>query len=80
LGSYFVSDTTEFVKFTTGSVNSPGEFNYSEPLEILNSEEYYKGKLVVIVNEFSQSQAEYTAMAFRAGDNTTIIGSTTARS
>ncbi|EPR66291.1 Peptidase, S41 family [Cyclobacterium qasimii M12-11B] len=38
----------------------------------------YKGKLVVLTNEFSQSQAEYTAMAFRAGDNTTVIGSTTA--
>jgi C-terminal processing protease CtpA/Prc len=33
---------------------------------------------VVIVYEFSQSQAGYTAMAFKAGDNTTIIGSTTA--
>jgi len=32
----------------------------------------------MIVNELSQSQAEYTAMAFRAGINTTIIGSTTA--
>ncbi|MDR1339525.1 MAG: hypothetical protein LBK58_05695 [Prevotellaceae bacterium] len=41
-------------------------------------EETYREKLVIIVNEVSQSQAEYTAMAFRAGDNTTIIGSTTA--
>ena len=31
-----------------------------------------------MVNELSQSQAEYTAMAFRAGNSTTIIGSTTA--
>lgn len=38
----------------------------------------YKGKLVVLVNEKSQSQAEFTAMAFRAAKNTTIIGSTTA--
>jgi len=38
----------------------------------------YQGKLIVLINELSQSQAEYTAMAFRAGDNTTIIGSTTA--
>ena len=34
--------------------------------------------MIVLVNELSQSQAEYTSMAFRAGDNTTIIGSTTA--
>ncbi|MCP3928096.1 MAG: peptidase S41, partial [Bacteroidetes bacterium] len=78
LGSYFISDTTSFVKFTVGNVNNPGEFTFRELLKIPNQEKYYKGKLIVIVNELSQSQAEYTAMAFRAGDNTTIIGSTTA--
>jgi C-terminal processing protease CtpA/Prc len=31
-----------------------------------------------LVNEISQSQAEYTTMAFQAGDNATIVGSTTA--
>ena len=78
LGSYFVSDKTPFVKFTEGNLNNPGEFTYTHPLEISKSEESYHGKLVVIVNEDTQSQAEYTAMAFRAGKNTTIIGSTTA--
>lgn len=38
----------------------------------------YKGKLIILVNEKSQSQAEFTAMAFRAAENSTIIGSTTA--
>lgn len=33
---------------------------------------------MVLVNNLSQSQAEYTAMAFRAAPKTTIIGSTTA--
>ncbi len=78
LGSYFVSKPTPFVKFTVGNSNNPGEFVFNKTLEIPNSIETYKGKLVVIVNEISQSNAEYTAMAFRAGDNTTIIGSTTA--
>ena len=50
----------------------------SNSLEIPPQGESYKGKLVVLINEVSQSQAEYTAMAFRAGDNTTIVGSTTA--
>jgi len=34
--------------------------------------------LVVIVNEETQSNAEFTAMAVRAGVNTTIISSQTA--
>ncbi len=78
LGSYFVSSMTSFVKFTNGNVNNPGEFTFTKELKIPSKGKTYKGKLVVLVNELSQSQAEYTSMAFRAGDNTTIIGSTTA--
>ena len=78
LGSYFISDPTSFVKFTKGNVNNPGEFTFTEELKIPNDGNGYKGKLIVIVNELSQSQAEYTTMAFRAGNNTTVIGSTTA--
>ena len=78
LGSFFVSNPSPFVKFTTGNIHNPGEFIFSKQLQIPPAEKTYKGKLVVLVNELSQSQAEYTAMAFRAGANTTIIGSTTA--
>ncbi|MCD8043512.1 MAG: S41 family peptidase [Tannerellaceae bacterium] len=78
LGCYFVEAATPFVKFTKGNVNNPGEFTFSSALEIPKGEKTYQGKLVVIVNEETQSQAEYTAMAFRAGESTTIIGSTTA--
>lgn len=78
LGSYFVSSSAPFVKFTNGNVDNPGEFTFTKNLEIPSEGKTYKGKLVVLVNELSQSQAEYTAMAFRAGNSTTIIGSTTA--
>ncbi|VAW29622.1 FIG00652073: hypothetical protein [hydrothermal vent metagenome] len=78
LGSYFVSTSTPFVKFTNGNVDNPGEFTFTSNLEIPNQGKTYQGKLIVLLNELSQSQAEYTSMAFRAGDNTTIIGSTTA--
>jgi C-terminal processing protease CtpA/Prc len=88
LGSYFVSSSsipyflpsssTPFVKFTIGNTDNPGEFTFTKTLTIPKAKDTYKGKLIVIVNEITQSQAEYTAMAFRAGANTTIIGSTTA--
>src|SRR5690554_2636660 len=78
LGSYFVSSSTPFVKFTNGNVDNPGEFIFTENLKIPSKGKTYQAKLIVSVNELSQSQAEYTSMAFRAGDNTTIIGSTTA--
>jgi len=88
LGSYFVSSSpipsfvpsssTPFVKFTTGNTDNPGEFTFTETNTIPKAKDTYKGKLIVIVNELTQSRAEFTAMAFRAGANTTIIGSTTA--
>ncbi len=79
LGGFFVSNNTEFVKFTKGNPDYPGEFTFTEPLKIDNDRSSYEGKkIVVLVNELSQSQAEYTAMAFRASDKTTIVGSTTA--
>lgn len=77
LGSYFVSDTTPFVKFTISNPENPGEFNYTPVLVIPKPERFYQGRLLVLVNEETHSQAEYTAMAFRAGDNTTIVGSQT---
>lgn len=78
LGSYFISSPTPFVKFTTTNLDNPGEFSFTKELKIPNEGKAYSGKLIILTNELSQSQAEYTAMAFRAGDNTTIIGSTTA--
>jgi C-terminal processing protease CtpA/Prc len=80
LGNYLNSNRTEFVKFTQGSIDQPGEFTHREGHKVgLQRGWTYKGQnVIVLVNEISQSQAEYTAMAFRAGDKTTIIGSTTA--
>lgn len=77
LGSYFVTKPTAFVKFTQSNPNNPGEFTFREGDKIRSSRNKYKGKLAVLVNENSQSQSEYTAMAFRAAKGT-IIGSTTA--
>lgn len=78
LGSFFVSQSIRFVKFTGGNITHPGEFSWVEIDVVPRRGSTYQGKLIVLVNELSQSHAEYTAMAFRAGDKTTIVGSTTA--
>ncbi|WP_179334055.1 S41 family peptidase [Winogradskyella costae] len=80
LGNFLNNNRADFVKFTKGNLNNPGEFNYNDDRKVGLSKSWsYKGKkVIVLVNEISQSQAEYTAMAFRVGDKTTIIGSTTA--
>lgn len=78
LAAFFTTEPTPWVKLTKMNLNNPGEFNFMQAIETDNTEESYRGKLIVIVNEKTLSQAEFTAMALRAGDNTTIIGSTTA--
>jgi len=78
LGEFFTNNLTPFVTFTTPNMDNPGEFSFTKTLQISGKKSSYQGKLVVLVNEVTQSQAEYTSMAFRAGSNTTIIGSKTA--
>ncbi|WDE10752.1 S41 family peptidase [Thalassomonas haliotis] len=79
LGRYFISGSRPFVTFTTANMNNPGEFNFNQqPFRINNPSAPYTNKLAILVNEYSQSQSEYTAMAFQAGINTTVIGSQTA--
>lgn len=78
LGGWMVTQPTPFVKFTLGDVANPGVFLFSKPQMIANQEQHYTGKLVVLVNEFSQSQAEYTTMAFKAVKDAVVVGSQTA--
>ena len=80
LASYFVSKDTPFAKMTRANLNNPGEIIFDSIPQIIPKPEEgpYTGKIVVIVNEESMSHAEYISMAFRAGDNTVIIGSQTA--
>jgi len=76
LGNHLGEKNKDFVKFTHGSAKNPGQFIFEDHAAV-GGKKSYKGKVVVLVNETSQSQAEYTAMAFRA-TGATIIGSTTA--
>lgn len=79
LGQYLMPQPTDFVKFTRGSVEKPGDFVYSPPLKVGNTnKDYYKGKIAILINETTQSQAEYTTMAIRVAPKVTVIGSTTA--
>jgi Peptidase family S41 len=78
-GSYIKTKPSPFVKFTSGDLNLPGLFGFGPLLNngIENSASY-KGPIVIIVNATTQSQAEYTTMAFQSAPNITVIGSTTA--
>jgi C-terminal processing protease CtpA/Prc len=67
---------------TYESVNSPVIFKMSEYF-IVNADKtkaWYKGKIIMLCDETTQSQAEYTIMMFQgaAGKRVTVVGSATA--
>ncbi len=78
-GNWIVPSPKPFVKFTVGDANTPGLFRFGPTLSTGTQKgEQYSRPIVIIVNAVTQSQAEYTTMAFQVSPNVTVIGSTTA--
>jgi hypothetical protein len=78
LGNRVIKEPTPFARFTVGDLENPGAFLWTEPVELQPESPGYTGKVVVLVDEVSISNAEYTAMALRAGPQAVVVGSTTA--
>jgi len=79
LGKYLMPQPTEFAKFTVGSLVNPGQFSFTKIMKTgENNPDYFKGKVIILVNEETISQAEYTTMALRVAPRARVVGSTTA--
>jgi C-terminal processing protease CtpA/Prc len=78
-GAWLKKSSTPFAKFTGGSTDWPGFF---QPLGSVSNGGgrgvHYGGKLVIIVDATSQSNAEYTTMSLQSVPGAVTIGSTTA--
>jgi hypothetical protein len=80
LCEYLSDSARDFAKVTEGSIENPGLFCFVPSLStgpIFNSHNY-KGKVIILINEMTQSQAEFTTMAFSTIPNSIVLGSTTA--
>lgn len=77
LGGRLVDTRTPFARFTVGDLSNPGAFVWKPPVELEPIDPHYEGKVAILVDETSLSQAEYTAMALRARPDAVVIGSTT---
>lgn len=76
---YLAGTSRPFVRFSYVQLKEPGLFALGEPLNVGgDNPDGYKGKIVILVNEASQSSSEFHAMAYRALDNAIVLGSTTA--
>lgn len=68
----------KFAIYTVPDLSYPGRYTWSEGTSCgTENKDHYKGKVIVLVNEETQSHAEWSAMAFQSTGNATIIGSQT---
>src|SRR5690606_21904582 len=72
------SKKRNFTKKYRPNINYPGTFIYKENLQTGKSGNPFKGKVIILVNDYSISLSEYTAMAFQTAENAITVGSQTA--
>lgn len=77
LGGHLVDRPTPFARFTVCDLENPGACHWSEPVVLTPRPPRFGGKVAILVDETTQSQAEYTTMALRAAPGAVVIGSTT---
>jgi hypothetical protein len=78
MGAYLATKPTPFVTFSFPDLANPGAFSFGDGPLIEPGPAHYSGRVVILVDETTQSSAEYTAMALRAMPNSVVAGSTTA--
>lgn len=75
--NYFGAKNTMIAKQMNLDLQYPGKFILTEQSTSM-TESKYKGKVILLINEQTQSRAEYTAMWIQNGYNVTTVGSQTA--
>ncbi len=79
IANYLNSEKKPFVKTNIPDLKYPGKFIWKEYATAgKNNKEYFKGKVVLLVNEETQSRAEYSVMCLQTANNVITIGSQTA--
>lgn len=78
LGQLLIATRQPFAKFAVPDLTNPGAFGWTRNMELEPTSPAFTGKVAILVDEVSQSQAEYTTMALRVSENAVVVGSTTA--
>ncbi|MGN7808994.1 S41 family peptidase [Flavobacterium sp. 22076] len=79
ISDFLNAEEKKFCDYTEPYLNYPGKYKWVDGRKCgFNNKDNYKGKAIVLLNEKSLSQSEWTAMCFQTAGNTTIIGSQTA--
>jgi C-terminal processing protease CtpA/Prc len=79
LSRYLMPVRSPFTKVTTPDIKNPGLFTFTKTIYVgKRNKNFYKGKVVILINENTQSSAEFHTMAYRVHPNSIVVGSTTA--
>ncbi|MCB1182966.1 hypothetical protein KDM41_05995 [bacterium] len=76
VGGRLVAENTPFVTFTRADPANPGAFLWVEGPRLQPMTPHFDRPVVVLVDEASQSSAEYHALAWRAAPQAVVIGGT----
>ena len=74
-------ESRPFVTFTSPRFDQPGTVNWNAWINagpVAPNPNYYRGKVILLGDERTQSHAEFTMMALRTAPDVTIVGSQTA--
>ena len=78
LGSLLVDDPAPFAKFTFVDLSNPGATHFGTTMTLTPAQPHFAGRVAILVDESSVSQAEYTTMALRASPRARVVGTRTA--
>lgn len=76
LGNHLVDQPTPFVVFTRADPANPGAFLWNEYTPLTPAAPHFDRPVVILVDEVSQSSAEYHALAWRAAPQALVMGGT----
>lgn len=77
LSRLLLPEITTYYMFTFPETDYPGMFYSRKNVIGRRNKEYYKGEVIVLVNESTQSQAETTTMMLKQHPKAKVIGSNT---
>ncbi|RYJ40125.1 Carboxy-terminal processing peptidase, family S41 [Flavobacterium anhuiense] len=78
IAQYLYPEEKAFAKFIDADLTYPGRYVWREDQKTGKTNvDYYKGKVIILQNEKTQSHGEHLVMCLQAAPNATVIGSQT---
>lgn len=79
IASYLYPEEKAYAKFIDVDLTYPGRYTWREDQKTgKTNTDYYRGKVIILENEFTQSHGEHLVMCLQAAPNATVVGSQTA--